>query len=87
VKPLATHFSDSANATLGGVATPEFISDHDWLRGDLTTTVQKCGAAIIEARGASSAASPANAVVDTVVSQMTPTPEGDCISVGVTSSG
>jgi malate dehydrogenase len=83
----ATQFPDFANATLGGVATPEVISDHDWLRGDFITTVQKRGAAIIEARGASSAASAANAAIDTVVSLMTPTPVGDCVSVGVTSTG
>jgi malate dehydrogenase len=83
----ATQFPDFANATLGGVATPEVITDHDWLRGDFITTVQKRGAAIIEARGASSAASAANAAIDTVVSLTTPTPVGDCVSVGVTSSG
>jgi malate dehydrogenase len=83
----ATQFPDFANATLAGVKTPEVISDHDWLRGDFITTVQKRGAAIIEARGASSAASAANAAIDTVVSLTTPTPEGDCVSVGVTSRG
>jgi malate dehydrogenase len=83
----ATQFPDFANATLGGVATPEVISDHDWLRGDFITTVQKRGAAIIEARGASSAASAANAAIDTVVSLTTPTPADDCVSVGVTSTG
>ncbi len=83
----ATQFPDFANATLGGAPTPEVISDHDWLRGDFITTVQKRGAAIIEARGASSAASAANAAIDTVVSLTTPTPDGDCVSVGVTSTG
>ncbi|NNN09097.1 MAG: malate dehydrogenase [Acidimicrobiaceae bacterium] len=83
----ATQFPDFANATLGGVVTPEVISDHDWLRGDFITTVQKRGAAIIDARGASSAASAANAAIDTVVSLTTPTPAGDCVSVGVTSTG
>ena len=83
----ATQFPDFANATLGGVRTPEVITDHDWLRGDFITTVPKRGAAIIEARGASSAASAANAAIDTVVSLTTPTPDGDCVSVGVTSSG
>lgn len=83
----ATQFPDFANATIGGVASAEVISDHDWLRGDFITSVQKRGAAIIEARGASSAASAANAAIDTVVSLTTPTPEGDCVSVGVTSSG
>lgn len=83
----ATQYPDFANATLDGVRTPEVITDHDWLRGDFITTVQKRGAAIIEARGASSAASAANAAIDTVVGLTTPTPDGDCVSVGVTSSG
>ena len=83
----ATQFPDFANATLDGVAATTAIADHEWLRGDFITTVQKRGAAIIEARGASSAASAANAAIDTVVSLTTPTPEGDCVSVGVTSTG
>jgi malate dehydrogenase len=83
----ATQFPDFANATLAGAPSPDAISDHEWLRGEFITTVQKRGAAIIEARGASSAASAANAAIDTVVSLTTPTPEGDCASVGVTSSG
>jgi len=83
----ATQFPDFANATLNGVRATTAIEDHEWLRGDFITTVQKRGAAIIEARGASSAASAANAAIDTVVSLTTPTPEGDCVSVGVTSSG
>jgi malate dehydrogenase len=83
----ATQFPDFANATIGAVAVPEVIGDDAWLRGDFITTVQKRGAAIIEARGASSAASAANAAIDTVVSLTTPTASGDCASVGVTSHG
>jgi malate dehydrogenase len=83
----ATQFPDFANATIGGAKTPDAIADHDWLRGDFITTVQKRGAAIIEARGASSAASAANAAIDTVVSLTTPTAVDDCASVGVTSHG
>ena len=83
----ATQFPDFANATIGGVAVPSVIDDHDWLRGDFITTVQKRGAAIIEARGASSAASAANAAIDTVVSLVTATPDDDCASVAVTSLG
>ena len=83
----ATQFPDFANATIGGVAVPSVIDDHDWLRGDFITTVQKRGAAIIEARGASSAASAANAAIDTVVSLVTATPDDDCASVAVTSHG
>jgi malate dehydrogenase len=83
----ATQFPDFANATIGGTAVPSVISDHAWLQGDFITTVQKRGAAIIEARGASSAASAANAALDTVVSLITPTPADDCVSIAVTSTG
>ena len=83
----STQFPDFANATLAGTPTPQVISDHDWLRGDFITTVQKRGAAIIEARGASSAASAANAAIDTVVGLVNPTSPDDCVSVGVTSHG
>jgi malate dehydrogenase len=83
----ATQFPDFANATVGGKPTLDVISDHDWLRGEFITTVQKRGAAIIEARGASSAASAANAAIDTVVSLVNPTPDDNCASVAVTSHG
>lgn len=83
----ATQFPDFANATVNGKPTLDAISDHDWLRGDFITTVQKRGAAIIEARGASSAASAANAAIDTVVSLVNPTPDDNCASVAVTSHG
>jgi len=63
------------------------ISDHEWLHGAFIETVQKRGAAIIEARGSSSAASAANAVVDTVRSLTNPTPAGDWTSVAVCSDG
>jgi malate dehydrogenase len=83
----ATQFPDFANATLDGVKADVAITDHDWLKGDFITTVQKRGAAIIEARGASSAASAANAAIDTVVSLVKPTAADDCASVAVTSHG
>jgi malate dehydrogenase len=83
----STQFPDFANTTLAGTPTLDAISDHDWLRGDFITTVQKRGAAIIEARGASSAASAANAAIDTVVGLVNPTAADDCVSVGVTSHG
>ncbi len=83
----STQFPDFANATVGGLAVPAAVKDDAWLRGDFITTVQKRGAAIIEARGASSAASAANAAIDTVVSLTTPTPADDCVSVAVTSRG
>jgi len=83
----ATQFPDFANATVDGKAVTAAISDHAWLQGEFITTVQKRGAAIIEARGASSAASAANAAIDTVVSLVNPTAADDCASVAVTSSG
>jgi len=83
----ATQFPDFANATINGNKVPDVIDDHAWLRGEFITTVQKRGAAVIEARGLSSAASAANAAIDTVVSLVTPTPRDDCASVGVTSTG
>src|SRR5271170_3415088 len=83
----ATQFPDFANAKVDGKPATEVITDHEWLRGDFLTTVQKRGAAIIEARGSSSAASAAAAAIDTVVSLRTKTAPGDCVSVAVTSSG
>ena len=83
----ATQFPDFANATIGGNAVPSVISDSAWLEGTFIETVQKRGAAIIEARGASSAASAANAAIDTVVSLRTATPADDATSVAVSSNG
>ena len=83
----ATQFPDFANATIAGTPVPSAISDQAWLEGPFIETVQKRGAAIIEARGASSAASAANAAIDTVVSLRTATPAGDCASVAVSSNG
>ncbi len=74
----ATQFPDFANARIGGEPATEVITDHEWLQGDFITTVQKRGAAIIEARGSSSAASAASAAIDTVVSLRTKTAPGDC---------
>ena len=64
-----------------------YESLHEWLKGEFISTVQQRGAAIIKARGSSSAASAANAVVDTVRSLTTPTPAGDWTSVCVPSEG
>lgn len=83
----ATQFPDFANATLAGKKTADVVSDTAWLQGDFITTVQKRGAAIIEARGASSAASAANAAIDTIAGLVVPTAQDDCVSVAVTSSG
>ncbi|MEM7183155.1 MAG: malate dehydrogenase [Spirochaetota bacterium] len=83
----ATQYPDFYNAKIGGKPATESISDQEWLRGEFITTVQKRGAAIIQARGASSAASAANAVVDTVSNIETPTPAGDWFSVALCSDG
>jgi malate dehydrogenase len=83
----STQYPDFYNAKIHGHPATDIISDIDWLKGEFISTVQKRGAAIIEARGASSAASAANAVVDTVNSLTTPTPEGDWHSVAVHSKG
>ncbi len=60
----ATQVPDFSNSTIKGKNTQDVITDHSWLEGEFMTTVQKRGAAIIEARGKSSAASAANAVID-----------------------
>lgn len=83
----ATMFPDFENSRIGGKPTTEVITDTAWLQGDFISTVQQRGAAIIKARGLSSAASAANAVVDTVRSLTTPTPAGDWYSVAVHSTG
>lgn len=83
----ATQFPDFANARIHGVPVPEVISDHSWLEGQFIETVQKRGAAIIDARGASSAASAANAAIDSVKSVVNPTPKGDWVSLAVASKG
>ena len=83
----STQYPDFFNTKIGGKPATEVIEDHDWLKGDFLSTVQKRGAAIIDARGASSAASAANAALDTVVSLINPTPEGDWHSVAVCSTG
>ena len=83
----STQFPDFSNATVDGRSVVSAVNDDAWLRGDFLTTVQKRGAAVLEARGASSAASAANAAIDTVVSLTTPTPDDDCVSVAVSSDG
>src|SRR5467141_3743386 len=82
-----TQYPDAHNARIAGLPVPEVISDHGWLKGKFVETIQKRGAAVIEARGASSAASAANAVIDSVVSIRTPTPWGDWHSLAVVSKG
>lgn len=83
----ATQYPDFYNAKIGGIPATEVISDHEWLQGEFISTVQQRGAAIIKARGSSSAASAANAACDTVHSLTRPTPAGDWTSVAVCSDG
>ncbi len=83
----ATQYPDFYNAVINGRPVPEIITDRAWLEGAFIATVQKRGAAIIKARGLSSAASAANAVVDTVRNIMTPTPAGSFFSAAVASDG
>jgi malate dehydrogenase len=82
-----TQYPDARNSRIAQIPTFEVIDDHGWLKGKFIETVQKRGAAVIEARGASSAASAANAVIDSVVSIRTPTAWGDWHSVAVVSRG
>jgi malate dehydrogenase len=83
----ATQYPDFYNAKISGRPAPDVIKDEAWLKGEFISTVQQRGAAIIKARGSSSAASAANAVVDSVRSLVTPTPTGDWHSVCVCSDG
>ena len=83
----ATQYPDFENAKIDGKPVPEVIADHAWLKGDFISAVQQRGAAVIKARGASSAASAANAALDTVKSIITPTPAGSCFSAAVWSEG
>jgi len=83
----ATQYPDARNARIAGVAVQDVISDHGWLKSKFIETIQKRGAAVIEARGASSAASAANAVIDSVNSIRNPTPWGDWHSLAVVSHG
>jgi malate dehydrogenase len=83
----ATQYPDFYNARIDGAPAPQVIGDEEWLKNAFIPTVQQRGAAIIRARGSSSAASAANAVVDTVRSIIEPTPEGDWHSVSICSNG
>lgn len=83
----ATQYPDFYNAKINGRAATDVIADHNWLKGEFISSVQQRGAAIIKARGASSAASAANAVVDSVRSIVTPTAPGDWNSLCLRSDG
>jgi malate dehydrogenase len=83
----STMYPDFYNARIGGRPAIDAIPDESWFKEAFLPTVQQRGAAIIKARGLSSAASAANAVVDTVRNLTTPTREGDWFSVAVASDG
>jgi malate dehydrogenase len=83
----ATQYPDFTNAKIDGRPATEVINDTEWIKGEFIATVQQRGAAVIKARGLSSAASAANAALDTVKSLITPTPDGDWYSVAVCSDG
>ncbi|HEV3409180.1 MAG TPA: malate dehydrogenase [Chthoniobacterales bacterium] len=83
----ATQYPDFYNAKIKGKSAADVIGDESWLKQTFITAVQQRGAAIIKARGLSSAASAANAAIDTVVSLTTDTPRDDWHSVAVCSDG
>ena len=83
----ATQYPDAYNAKIKGRSAAELIGDESWLKETFIPAVQQRGAAIIKARGSSSAGSAANAIVDTVRSLRTDTAEGDWHSVAVCSDG
>jgi len=83
----ATQYPDFYNAKINNRPANEVIGDEEWLQGDFIATVQQRGAAIIKARGLSSAASAANAVVDTVRFLTNDTPSNDWHSIARCSDG
>jgi malate dehydrogenase len=82
-----TQYPDITHALIGGNPALEVVSDRDWLENEFIPTVQKRGAAVIEARGASSAKSAASAAVDHVRDWVQGTPDGDWVSMAVPSDG
>lgn len=83
----ATQYPDFFHAAIKGKPAADVIKDEEWLKTTFIQTVQQRGAAIIKARGLSSAASAANAVIGTVKNLTTPTPAGECFSIAVSSDG
>jgi malate dehydrogenase len=83
----STQYPDARNARIAGMGVDDVITDHGWLKHGFITTVQNRGAKVLEARGLSSAASAANAVLDSVHSIRNPTPWGDWNSLAVVSHG
>jgi malate dehydrogenase len=83
----ATQYPDVFHAKVKGGDAAQAVDDQQWIEGDFIPTVQKRGAAIIEARGASSAASAANAAIDHVHDWVLGTPAGDWVSMAIPSDG
>ena len=83
----STQYPDAYNAKINGRSAAEVIGDESWLKQTFIPAVQQRGAAIIKARGSSSAASAANAIVETVRSLTNDTTDGDWHSVAVCSDG
>ena len=83
----ATQYPDFHSAKINGQNATSVINDNGWLENIFIPKVQKRGAEIIAARGASSAASAANAIIDSVKSIITPTSEGDWFSICLHSDG
>ncbi len=82
-----TQYPDLFHCEVDGQSAYDLVADHDWVDGEFIPTVAKRGAAVIEARGASSAASAANAAIDHMRDWVEDTPEGDWVSMGVPSDG
>ena len=83
----ATQYPDIFHAKVSGKPAAEAIGDQSWIEKEFIPTVQQRGAAIIEARGSSSAASAANAAIDHVRDWVLGSPSGDWVSMGVPSDG
>ncbi len=83
----ATQYPDIFHAEIGGRNAAEVVNDQGWIENDFIPTVAKRGAAIIEARGSSSAASAASATIDAARDWLTGSPEGDWVSMAVASDG
>src|SRR5579872_1465295 len=82
-----TQYPDFTNAKIKGRPAPEVITDRAWLENTFVPQVQNRGAAVIKARGSSSALSAANGALDHVKSLLTPTAAGDWVSAAVVSKG
>jgi malate dehydrogenase len=83
----ATQYPDITHALVGGKPATELVTDREWIENNFIPTVQKRGAAIIEARGASSAKSAASAAIDHMHDWVQGTPKDDWVSMGVPSDG